>query len=145
MLQVILGVIRCISDFLQLCVSKTAGLRAKHTHKSLCYPAVCGHCLPSCQAERQAPGLLVVSVKSEIGNKQHTNSDNNRTQSGPAIYWLITVFETKPCSRGFVFAISPGLVNYLGTRHELCLRVLFFLRFKNVANFANYIPDKHLP
>ena len=59
MLQVILGVIRCISDFKQPCVSKTAGLRAKHTPNSLCYPVLCGHCLSSCQAERQAPGLLV--------------------------------------------------------------------------------------
>ncbi len=23
------------------------------------HPVLCGHCLPSCQAERQAPGLLV--------------------------------------------------------------------------------------
>ncbi len=34
----------------------------KDTSRSLCYPVLCGHCLPSCQAERQAPGLLVVSV-----------------------------------------------------------------------------------
>ncbi len=60
MLQVILGVIRCISDFQQPCVAKTAGLRAKHTPISLCYPVLCGHCLPSSQAERQAPGLLVL-------------------------------------------------------------------------------------
>ncbi len=53
MLQVILGVIRCISDFRKHCVSKTASLR------SLCYPVSCGHCLPSCQAERQDPGLFV--------------------------------------------------------------------------------------
>ena len=32
------GVIRCISDFQQPCISKTAGLRAKHTPKSVCYP-----------------------------------------------------------------------------------------------------------
>ena len=59
MLQVILGAIRCISDFQKPCVSKTAGLRVKDTSRSLCYPVLCGHCLPSCQAERQAPGLLV--------------------------------------------------------------------------------------
>ncbi len=53
MLQVILGVIRCSSEFEQ------PGARVKHTPKSLCYPVLCGHCLLSCQAERQAPGLLV--------------------------------------------------------------------------------------
>ena len=61
MLQVILGVIWCISNFQQPCVLTTAGLRAKHTPNSLCYPVLCSHCLPSCQAERQAPGLLVFS------------------------------------------------------------------------------------
>ena len=59
MLQVILGVIRCISDFQKPCVSKTAGLGVKDTSRSPCYPDLCGHCLPSCQAERQAPGVLV--------------------------------------------------------------------------------------
>ncbi len=41
MLQVILGVIRCISDFQKPCASKTAGLRVKHTSRSLCYPVLC--------------------------------------------------------------------------------------------------------
>ena len=59
MLQVILGVIRCISDFQKPCVSKTVGFRVKDTSRSLCYLVLCGHCLPSCQAERQAPGILV--------------------------------------------------------------------------------------
>ncbi len=59
MLQVILGV---ISDFQKPCVSKTASLRVKDTSRSLCYPVLCGHCLPSCQAECQAPGLLVCST-----------------------------------------------------------------------------------
>ncbi len=45
-------------DFQQPCVPKKAILRAKHAPKSLCYQVLCGHCLPSCQAERQAPGLL---------------------------------------------------------------------------------------
>ncbi len=27
-----------------------------------------------------------------------------------------TIFETKPCSQGLIFAASSGLVNYLGTR-----------------------------
>ncbi len=49
------GVIRCISDSQQPCISKTVSLRAKHTHKSLCYPVLCGYCLTSCQAERQSP------------------------------------------------------------------------------------------
>ena len=37
----------------------------------------------------------------------------------------VCVFETKPCSRGIIFAVSSGLVNYLGI-HELCLRVFIF-------------------
>ncbi len=60
MLQVILGVMRCISDFQKPCASKTSGFRVKDTSRSLCYPVLCGHCLPSCLAERQAPGLLVL-------------------------------------------------------------------------------------
>ena len=36
MLQVILGVIQCISDFQKHCVSKKAGLRVKDTSRSLC-------------------------------------------------------------------------------------------------------------
>ncbi len=32
------GIIRCISDFQQPCVSKTEGLGAKHTPKPLYYP-----------------------------------------------------------------------------------------------------------
>ena len=53
------AVIRCISDFQQPpCISKTAGLRAKH-NLNLYVIQFCGHCLPSCQAERQSPGLLV--------------------------------------------------------------------------------------
>ena len=66
MLQVILGVIRCSSDFQKPCASKTAGLRVKDTSRSLCYPVLCGHCLPSCQAERQAPGLHVVFMSISI-------------------------------------------------------------------------------
>ncbi len=58
-IQVILGVIRCISDFQKHCASKTASPRVKDTSRSLCYPVLCGRCLPSCQAERQAPGLPV--------------------------------------------------------------------------------------
>ncbi len=60
MLQVILGVIRCFSRFQKPCASETAGLRVKDTSRSLCYPLLCGHRLPFCQAERQAPGLLVL-------------------------------------------------------------------------------------
>ncbi len=37
----------------------------------------------------------------------------------------VCVFETKPCLHGFIFALSSGLVNYVGT-HELCLRVIIF-------------------
>ncbi len=39
----------------------------------------------------------------------------------------VCVFETIPCSWGIIFAVSSGLVNYLGS-HELCLRV-FMLQF----------------
>ncbi len=62
MLQVILGVIRCISHFQKPCAPKTAGLKVKDTSRSLCYPILCGHCLPSCQAQRQTPGILVIAV-----------------------------------------------------------------------------------
>ena len=41
-------------------------LRVKDTSRSLCYPVLCGDCLPSCQAERQAPGLLDEILKIEM-------------------------------------------------------------------------------
>ncbi len=44
----------------------------------------------------------------------------------------VCVFETKPCSQGLIFAVSSGLVNYLGT-HELCVRVFIFRHLKMVA------------
>ncbi len=75
MLQVILGVIRCISHFQKPCASKTAGLRVKDTSRSLCYPVLCGHCLPSRQAECQAPGLLIFwsfSVLCQFPRWSHT-------------------------------------------------------------------------
>ncbi len=37
----------------------------------------------------------------------------------------VWIFETKPYSRGLIFAVGSGLVNYLGT-HELCLWVFIF-------------------
>ncbi len=53
-------VIRCISDFQKPCASKNRQvLRVKDTSRSPCYPVLCRHCLPPCQVERQAPGLLV--------------------------------------------------------------------------------------
>ncbi len=54
-----MGLIRCMADFQKPCVLKTAGLRVKDTSRFLCYPVLCGHCLPSCQAGHQAHGLLV--------------------------------------------------------------------------------------
>ncbi len=37
----------------------------------------------------------------------------------------VCVFETKPCSRGLIFAVISVLVNYLAT-HELCLQVFIY-------------------
>ena len=54
--------IRCISYFQKPCVSKMPGFRVKDTFRYLCYPVLCGHCLLSCQAHHQAPGLLVVNM-----------------------------------------------------------------------------------
>ena len=77
MLQVILGVIQCISDFQKACASKIAVLRVKDTSRSLCYSVLCGHCLPSCQAEHQAPGLLVSVLHNLCRHKhfEHTQTD----------------------------------------------------------------------
>ncbi len=63
MLQVILGVIRCIPDFQKPCASTTACLRVKYTSRSRCYPVLCGHCLTSCQAERKLLGFLLLLFK----------------------------------------------------------------------------------
>ncbi len=38
---------------------------------------------------------------------------------------MFAFFDTRPCSQGLIYAVSLGLVNYLGT-HELCLRVFMF-------------------
>ncbi len=51
----------------------------------------------------------------------------------------VCVFETKPYSWGLIFAVSSGLVNYLGT-HELCLRVFTFA----ILNRSRNSPDKSL-
>ncbi len=59
MLQVILGSFGVFPIFKKPCTTQKAGLRVNNTSRSLCYKLLCGHCLPSCQAERQAPGLLV--------------------------------------------------------------------------------------
>ncbi len=74
MLEVILRVIGCISNFQKPCASRTAGFRVEDTSRSLCYPVLCDHCLPSCQAQRQDPGLLVVAtwvllVFAYVGNR----------------------------------------------------------------------------
>ena len=45
-------------------------------------------------------------------------------------------FKKKTCSRGLIFEVSPGLVNYLGA-HELCLWVFFFCDLIMAASFAN--------
>ena len=38
----------------------------KETSRSLCYPVLFGHCLPSYQAEHQAPGLLVIGFVNSL-------------------------------------------------------------------------------
>ena len=48
----------------------------------------------------------------------------------------VCIFETKPCSRGLIFVVSSGLVNYLGT-HELGVFAgIYFCDLKMVASFA---------
>ncbi len=56
----------------------------------------------------------------------------------------VCVFETRPCSWGLIFAVSSGLVNYLGT-HELCSHLgIYVCDLKTVTKFAKYIPHiKH--
>ncbi len=39
----------------------------------------------------------------------------------------VSIFGTKPCSRALIFAVSSGLVKFLGT-YELCLQVFIFAR-----------------
>ena len=99
MLQVILGVIRRISDFQKLCATKTAGLRVKDTSRPLCYPVLCGHCLPSCQAEHQASGLLVLSC---AGGK-------NMQKKRPLWFPRIVPFRPR-CFLAFI-ALFQGAVN----------------------------------
>ncbi len=43
----------------------------------------------------------------------------------------ICVFETKPCSRGLIFAVRSGLVSYLVDK--LCLWGIYFCDLKMVA------------
>ncbi len=45
----------------------------KDTSRSV-LSSLCGYCLPSCQAERQAPGLLVMD--SEETNRQVLTQEN---------------------------------------------------------------------
>ncbi len=60
-------VFRCISDFRQPCILKTTGRSAKRRPKPLCYPFLCAHCLPCCQADRKNPlGILLNMLKTEV-------------------------------------------------------------------------------
>ncbi len=54
----------------------------------------------------------------------------------------VCVFETKPCSRGLIFAISSGLVSYLGT-YILFERDLF-LRLKDGREIRQINPSQTL-
>ncbi len=49
---------------------------------------------------------------------------------------MFAFFETRPCSWGLIFAVSAGLVNYLGT-HKICLWVFMFAILKRLRNSPN--------
>ncbi len=51
----------CVFNFQQPFISKMAGLSAKHTPKSVCYPVLYGHCHLDKQIVK-APGLLVSTI-----------------------------------------------------------------------------------
>ncbi len=94
MLQVILGFIWCISDFQKPCASKKAGLRVKDTSRSLCYPVLCSQCLPSCQAERPDPGLLVSVIFLLLQTSVYTDCSSLIAFLFAAILAILRAFRT---------------------------------------------------
>ncbi len=47
----------------------------------------------------------------------------------------VCIFETKPCSQGLIFAVIPGLVNYLAT--WIMFAGICFCNLKMVTNLPN--------
>ncbi len=74
-----------------------------------------------------AVALIIARVSA---HKPHIPSvyEQNTVNSLLLVGINVCVFETKPCSRGLIFAVSSGSVNYL--THEFCLRV-FISQFKD--------------
>ncbi len=54
----------------------------------------------------------------------------------------VYVFETKPCSRGLIFAVSSGLVSYLSTK--IMFVGYLFLRFKDGREIRQINPSQTL-
>ncbi len=54
---------------------------------------------------------------------------------------MFAFFKTKPCSRGLIFVVISGLVNFLGT--GIMFAGIYFCDLKTVANFAKEIPRKY--
>ncbi len=72
-----------------------------------------------------------------VGQKLHTSSTVNSL-----MFVGINVFETKPCLRRFIFAVSSCIANYLG--NELCCYNNLFLRFKDGHEFRQINPSQTL-
>ena len=82
MLQVILGVIRCISDFQKHCVSKAAGLRVKDTSRPLCYPVYVATVFHLVKQSTKDLGFLLNFTIVLYGETQNLNYlENERPQS----------------------------------------------------------------
>ncbi len=66
-----------------------------------------------------------------------SSTENSLMFAGINVY----VFETKLCSRGLIFVVISGLVNFLGT--GIMFAGIYFCDLKTVANFAKEIPRKY--
>ncbi len=135
MLQLSLGVMTCISVFQKPCVSKTAGLSVKDTSRSLCYPVLCGHCLPSCQAERQAPGLIASSAWLRQQSSWNRNSPVVRPSAVRLWHRLsLNLLHGFLSNFGscFPWAICPDVFYFLKTKLDF-LRIFFV--FVNIGFF----------
>ncbi len=47
----------------------------------------------------------------------------------------VCIFETKTCSQGLIFAVSSGVINYLGT--SFMFPAIYFCDFNMIAKIAN--------